>query len=261
MSSAGAGNADVSMNASTPLCRALLAVALAVLCLAGCSSDESSPPPPTAGPTALPPTPTLAPTSTFTQTSTRTITGTPTSTPTPLVGEGGFTISGSISGVARGFTMILQPLGRTVTSDHDSGAYAFEHVPPGDYLIHVEDGCGITPCIPDENVTVVDADVVVDLTYDWCPMPALVPSSGPPGTAGGFGGHCYFLHSGRSGGVFFDDVLVGTAGPGDTPGNYGANFVVPLDATVGPHTITVKSAPGNPAVLLFTAGVFTVTEQ
>jgi hypothetical protein len=209
---------------------------------------------------------TVAPTATSTPppTATSTATATPVSTATPTMSAAaGFRVVVHLHNyncdgdLPHALELTLAPTDRTALTI--GGFATFENVPPGEYLVDVPLFCSEEfPCLPDKPVTVTDRDVLVEICYENCPSPRLEPSSGPPGTQGGVGGRCYYLHSGRRGYVFFDDQLVGQAGPGDTIGNFGGSFAVPADATLGPHTISVSLSPDNPNVSSTTA-VFTVT--
>lgn len=78
-------------------------------------------------------------------------------------------------------------------------------------------------------------------TLDPCPRNLTVdPSAGPPGSQVTLAGRCYFLHSGRSGSVYFDDAQVGTVA-GDTNGNYSGVLAIPKDAAPGTHVIHILS--------------------
>lgn len=224
----------------------------AVFCtsLVACSSNG--------GDGDLPPTPTSgAPTSTATRSVTRTVTLTPsvTPTPTPPPGVPLFRVAGHLGGAYRGYDVTLHPTGRVTTTL--DGDFAFAEVAPGEYVVDVDDGCGVVPCWPDQSIAVVDRDVRVEIAYDACPTPALHPASGPPGTRVTFGGRCYWLHSGARAWVFLGDVLAGMAQSGDTIGNYGGSFVVPERTAPGEYVVTVSSSPSAPVGLLHMQ--FTVT--
>jgi hypothetical protein len=64
------------------------------------------------------------------------------------------------------------------------------------------------------------------------------PPAGPPGIDVRIGGRCYYIHSGASADVYFDDLRVGGV-RGDTPGNYSTTLRVPAGATNGDHRIRV----------------------
>lgn len=64
-----------------------------------------------------------------------------------------------------------------------------------------------TPCLPD-RLTVV-------------------PNGGAPGTRIVISGYCYYVHSGRTATIYFDDTALGMV-HGDTSGGYAATFVVPV---------------------------------
>ena len=67
-----------------------------------------------------------------------------------------------------------------------------------------------------------------------------MPDTAPPGTTVGLVGTCYPIHSGRPGAIYFDDILMARV-RGDTPGSYSAGVVVPADATMGTHEITLRA--------------------
>ncbi len=67
-----------------------------------------------------------------------------------------------------------------------------------------------------------------------------MPDTAPPGTTVGLVGTCYPIHSGRPGAIYFDDILMARV-RGDTPGSYSAGVVVPADATIGTHEITLRA--------------------
>jgi len=77
---------------------------------------------------------------------------------------------------------------------------------------------------------------------DFAPL----PSTGPPGTRVRLVGTCYPIHSGRSGFVFFDEILVAEV-RGDTPGNYSASFQVPVDAAIGAHRLSLRYSKDTPS--------------
>jgi hypothetical protein len=56
----------------------------------------------------------------------------------------------------------LDPLGWIVQSD-ESGAFAFDGVPPGDYTLAVAEGCGNFQCYPAQSVHVGEDDVAMTL--------------------------------------------------------------------------------------------------
>jgi len=72
----------------------------------------------------------------------------------------------------------------------------------------------------------------------------LSPSSGQPGDSVHAVGQCYYIHSGRSGDVYFDSTLVGTV-RGDTPGNYDLVFTVPGSAIPGFHQVQLVNGTGT----------------
>ena len=83
-----------------------------------------------------------------------------------------------------------------------------------------------------------------------------VPSAGPPGTSVSLGGLCYPIHSGRTASVYFDSILMATI-QGDTGGYYSTGFMVPEQASIGDHRVTLVMSN---SVLLATA-TFTVVSS
>jgi len=65
---------------------------------------------------------------------------------------------GCLGGAADALTIVLQPLGWRVPSDH--GAFVFDGVPPGNYGITVDPRCNPFQCWNGAGVEVTDADVV-----------------------------------------------------------------------------------------------------
>jgi hypothetical protein len=59
----------------------------------------------------------------------------------------------------------LDPLGWTAQAD-ETGAFAFDGVPPGDYTVALADGCGTFQCWSPYDVRVADQDVTLTL----CPQ-------------------------------------------------------------------------------------------
>jgi hypothetical protein len=55
---------------------------------------------------------------------------------------------------------------------------------------------------------------------------------------------CYFLHSGREGTIYFDTTPVADV-RGDTDGDYETTFAIPLGASPGPHTVSLRFANGG----------------
>jgi hypothetical protein len=75
---------------------------------------------------------------------------------------------------------------------------------------------------------------------------APVPSTGPPGIQVRLAGTCYPIHSGRSGFIFFDDILVAEV-RGDTPGDYSASFQIPVDTAIGVHRLSMRYSKDVPS--------------
>lgn len=218
---------------------AALVSVLSLVVLVACSGSDGggvqSPVPTTVPPTPTPPPPppSSTPTPSGTRTSTPLDTATPTATPSSAPGL--YRISGRLLGIASDFTITLKPTGRTTRSF--AQGFTFDGVPPGQYTIDVDDFCGDFPCFADTPVAVVDRDVAVEIANDLCPPPRLSADSGPPGATIGATGRCYYFHSGRQGYVFFGEQLLGRTSNGDTLGNYGAAFQIPLDAAPGEYMI------------------------
>lgn len=128
----------------------------------------------------------------------------------------GYSISGYVaefpacSGRMRGVTVVLEPLGLTTQTTIGGGEYSFTDVPPGNYILSVDQGCNPSGCWLDSPVDVSDSDVSTDIcmgprgedptptptpflpgtpcpTPPWCPLgqTANCPDPGCGSTDGG----------------------------------------------------------------------------
>jgi len=104
-------------------------------------------------------------------TATRTPTATQPPSPTPT--RSGFTIDGCVAhfgacGPSQEFGVVrLEPLGRTV--DVDYGLFAFEDVPPGDYILTYGPPCNPRGCTGEVRVRIADGDGHAAFNRSSCP--------------------------------------------------------------------------------------------
>jgi hypothetical protein len=138
---------------------------------------------------------------------------------------------------AAGVGISLEPTGRSTITAAD-GTFTFENVSDGDYVLHIETGDFDVPA------TVADEDVVVQFCIYCADALIIAPQAGPPGTTVAAQGTCYALHSSHPVTIAFDDVVVAET-RGDTPGGFATSFVVPLDATLGPHRVRLLNTNGS----------------
>ena len=75
------------------------------------------------------------------------------------------TLPTGCEGALSGALVRLQPFGWTVRTDY-LGEFAFDGVPPGDYTLDLEPGCGAFQCWTERSVQVGEQDVVLEL----CPQ-------------------------------------------------------------------------------------------
>ena len=115
----------------------------------------------------------------------------------PLDEEPTFSVSGIVAefppcnGLMRGVTVVLEPLGLSMETSVDGGAFSFAGVPPGDYVLSVG-GCNPFGCWREEHARVVDEDLQISICMDerdptpsspvFTPTPSL-PSVTPTSTA------------------------------------------------------------------------------
>ena len=111
----------------------------------------------------------------------------PTAEPTPVPAPTAtslYSISGTVSesssGVLRGATVTLEPLGlQTQTSLIPGGSFAFHGVPSGTYALNVSPRCTPFGCYEAMPVDVDDADVVVSIVALPLPTPTPPPTPFP----------------------------------------------------------------------------------
>jgi hypothetical protein len=146
-------------------------------------------------------------------------------------------------------TVILEPVDggdRSGSMDLSpaADAFVFEDVPDGTYVVSAESDCRPSQAAP-VRVYVRGADAYTEIHFDAnCPSVLVIePDRGPPGTAIGVRGRCYYIHSGGSADVYADGERVASV-RGDTPGTYATTIVLPLDAGSGWHTIQVRTPGG-----------------
>jgi hypothetical protein len=126
-----------------------------------------------------------------------------------------------------------------------SGAFVFDGVRDGDYVVSAASDChpsGYTPV----TVHVDGADVVeVELESDWCPSELMLdPTHGLPGTIVDLVGRCYYIHSGGLARIHLDDLLLAEV-HAETGGDYHAQIRIPDDTNPGAHAVNVTNASGT----------------
>ncbi len=131
-------------------------------------------------PAAFTPTPTRTPTNTATPTRT------PTPTNTPVTS---YRVSGHLYefpgcvGYQRGWTILLQPTGRTTTTDLNTGYFEFTGVSNGNYTLVASPSCNPFGCWPNTPVTVSGADINVNICpAAFTPTPTRTPTNTPTPT-------------------------------------------------------------------------------
>jgi hypothetical protein len=120
---------------------------------------------------------------TASQPPTPTATATPTATQTPVAG---FAVTGTVcefpppgcSGVLRGATVTLEPLGWMTTTSLDQGRFAFAGIPNGRYTLTISPSCTPFGCYDPTPVTVAGVDVEVLIQ----PRPLATPTHTPTAT-------------------------------------------------------------------------------
>jgi hypothetical protein len=169
----------------------------------------------------------------------------------------GHRVSGTVSpgqadancSLERPITLVLDALAPSVppriTSALPGGSFAFEAVPDGSYELDALSECPLN-VYPRQSIEVAGTDVSVELVADVCPdVLVLDPAYGVAGTEVTVTGRCYYIHSGASGSIYFDDAPQ-TEVRGDTPGNFQAVIRVPDDAADGRHVIRATTRGGQP---------------
>jgi hypothetical protein len=146
------------------------------------------------------------------------------------------------SGDRAGELVALEPLALTTITAAD-GTFAFEDVPDGVYSVVVAPGCPPSSyCIEPVTVEVRGADVNVEVCFNAsiCAVThmRLEPQRVRPGGTVEVSGRCYYIHSGRSADVYFDDTAVARVN-GSTPGGFDTSFVVPAETLPGEYVVRV----------------------
>ena len=106
----------------------------------------------------------------------------PTQTPTPAPTPEaiGYVIQGEVlassTSVLLGGQVILEPIGRSVTTDLTTGSYAISEVPDGEYNMSVAPRCVAYGCYYDKILVVSGADI---LDFHIAPLPALLLPGSP----------------------------------------------------------------------------------
>lgn len=133
-------------------------------------------------------------------------------------------------------TVQLSPSDRTTTVDA-TGAFRFEDVPDGDYVVTAEPECQPSEYTSD-SVYVRGADAYSRLFWRSCPVRVVVTVSEDRQTLE-IDGRCYYIHSGAWATVSIDDAVVGTVN-GETSGAYHATIDIG-GLAIGSHVLHIET--------------------
>jgi hypothetical protein len=180
------------------------------------------------------------------------------SSATAAAGVGGHVVRGVVNrdpfcDAQTAITVALAPTERSMLVD-PSGAFAFDDVADGDYVVSAEGECQPSEYSID-TVFVRGTDAYTELYPSNCPKGVVTSvSDGMLHIVG----RCYFIHSGASANVYVDQELVGTV-RGDTPGQYETTIDV-TNLAPGRHYIQI-AVPGPILGLEVGSGVFEIAQQ